>query len=240
MVDYSGTGGYTAFYSENWYLYEDHPAPYNFPRRPYRFYNNAYNGGAWIDDTATHSIPLLFPIIEPPCVGVTEVAVTTDSVGCVVASWDSLRWQEQWAVALVTDDGSFMILDTVSSCSWRYCGLPPNIPYVVSVRSRCTNLNSFSWSEWSTPVNIGIKQVPEGPSFSLAPNPTHGRVAVRMDGPVDGAHWELTDRFGRQLASYAVTSTSMELDVSGYPSGVYLLRLVSPLGVMTRSLILTH
>ena len=216
------------------HLCEDHEPPYNYPLRSSRLRID----GEWVDNGSSRYIPMLFPIIEPECKAMEEVRVTTDSAGCLVAEWDSVPYQEQWVVAF-SHQGT-TTFDTVDSCRWRHCGLPAGTPYNISVRSRCTNLNSYTWSPWSGGADIPDPMAvatPEGVHFTVAPNPARDHVTLGLP-PVSDSRMELYDATGRRWQSVALPpyAATARLDIAALPAGLYLLRLVTPQGVATRRL----
>ena len=177
---------------------------------------------------------MLYPIIEPKCEAVAEVRSEVDSMGCLVATWDSLPYQEQWVVAFYIDGSPSTIVDTVDSCRWQYCGLPAGANYQVSVRSRCTNLNSNSWSKWSSPINAGLEDAVADKTLHVSPNPTTGVVTLTLpEAARSGCSAELYNTDSRRMASYALptASSTATLDLSALPAGLYLLRIVTPKGI---------
>ncbi|MCR5444253.1 MAG: T9SS type A sorting domain-containing protein [Bacteroidales bacterium] len=218
---------------ERIHFYENHEPPYNFPPREII----VKIGDEWYRDTCYRSFPYMFPIIEPRCEAVEEVRVEWDSAGCLVATWDSLPYQEQWVVALNAGGGA-TLLDTVDSCRWHYCELPAGAQYELAVRSRCTNLKSYSWSPWHRPIdiNVGISQAAAEASFRVSPNPTEGRVKVMPGEGFAGGRLEVLSVEGRRLEVHNLTAGTT-LDLGGYAPGVYLLRLTTPLGTASRKVI---
>ena len=214
-------------------LGEYHDPPFHFPTLNIRVEKDK----VWEDYTLDRIIPILFPIVEPACEAVEEVRVETDSMGCIVATWDSLPRQEQWVVELQALGSTFTIIDTVDACHWRYCGLPDGASYSIKVRSRCTNLNSYSWSDWNNATGVGIAPVAADSPFRVSPNPTHGTVVLTLEQAAEGAELTLCDLGGRELRRERVSGTSYTLDVATLPAGVYFLKLTTPQGVATRRLL---
>ena len=70
--------------------------------------------------------------------------------------------------------------------------------------------------------NLAVEQAPS-PRFALYPNPTNNIVYIRWDTDEDFT-LELLNEQGRTLL---VTQSPTSLDLSHYPSGVYLVRIVS-------------
>lgn len=222
--------GFSLLYTQL-FIWENHDPPYHFPKRPIRVKKEK----VWYEDSLTRSFPVVFPILEPKCEAVEEVAVVTDSAGCLVATWDSLPRQEQWVVAFNADGIPSTILDTVTACRWQYCGLPAGVSYQISVRSRCTNLRSYTWSAWNSPIDIGLKPAADIP-LRISPNPTTGVVKVNLpEAAARDSRLEVYGTDGRQRAAYDLmpSSTAFTLNLSKLPAGLYVLRLVTTEGVYT-------
>ena len=196
-------------------LYETHQPPYHFHPRPFRYYD--YESKEWEDLQNILSVPMLFPIIIPPCVGVDSVRTWVDSAGCLHAEWDSLRWQEQWVVALRADGLAQPLYDTVDSCRWSYCGLDSGAAYNVSVQSRCWNPGDrHTWSPFSHRTGtLGIAAQPAAPALHLSPNPAKDRVRVGCS--VEIQTLSVVDAMGRTL----ITQRKPLIDIRHLPAGVY-------------------
>ncbi|MBP5541113.1 MAG: T9SS type A sorting domain-containing protein [Bacteroidales bacterium] len=123
--------------------------------------------------------------------------------------------------------------------------LQPDVIYQAWVRKAChyttAGYDTIVWSDWSQPatfrIGVGISDVEGDAAFTLAPNPTHGTVVLTLAETAEGAELTLCDLGGRELRRVQVTGTTLSLDVSALPSGVYLLKLTTPQGVAIRRLL---
>lgn len=200
------------------YLTEFHDPPLHFPLRMIRhFFDDTKE---WGDVFYTKNIPMLFPIIIPPCVGVDSVRVEVDSAGCLHAEWDSLRWQEQWVVELRANGMEQPLFDTVDSCRWSYCGLDSGAAYSVSVQSRCWNPGErHTWSSFSHRTGtLGIAAqpiAPATPALRLSPNPAKDRVRVECTAEIQTL--SVVDAMGRTL----VTQREPTIVIRRLPAGIY-------------------
>ena len=194
-------------------------------------------GGEWVNYTLDYCFPLIFPIIELPCETVGHVTVETDSTGCLVATWDSLPYQEQWVVAMNADGFPSTVLDTVDACRWRFCGLPAGSQYQISVRSRCTQLRYYTWSEWSNDFEIGIDQPQDGGQLQITPNPTAGRVVVALS-----PYEPITEAYVVTLTGirHRVPVSGNSIDLADFPSGILFLQLVTPRHIYTQKVVKTR
>lgn len=86
-----------------------------------------------------------------------------------------------------------------------------------------------------TAVNTGVSEyVAENFYVKVYPNPTASSVTVEMDrgGEASPLLCRLFDLSGRELRNFQVYDDTFVVDVSEYPSGIYLLRLQSPDGML--------
>ena len=109
-----------------------------------------------------------------------------------------------------------------------------------------SNYDTLITSEWLTPrrviFNASTMEVSSAieASFSLAPNPAHGRTEVTLAAPAAaGTTVELHDLAGRLLRTLrpAAGATTLDLDLTGLPPAAYFLRLSSPAGTSVRRLL---
>ena len=219
------------------FLYENHEPPYHFGPRRYRIYIDTDTLKGWQDMLSERSIPMLFPIVEPKCGCVDTVRLEADSAGCLVAEWDTLPRQRQWAVELRRNGQSLGAPDTVDTCRWQRCGLQPGAGYTVAVRSRCTNLGTYSWSPWrasgaeQVPEPVGIDPEATLRGLTLTPNPTRGGATLRLPQPLPSdARLVLRDAQGRLLHSLTLPAGSARAAVptEGLAPGVYMLTVSTP------------
>ena len=71
------------------------------------------------------------------------------------------------------------------------------------------------------------------PSAMLQPNPARDVVSVQGEGD----HLEVRDAQGRLRLEQAFPGAGVQLDVSDWPAGMYIVRLLGPSGVQTARLI---
>lgn len=76
-----------------------------------------------------------------------------------------------------------------------------------------------------TGEDTGVKHY-EAQSAFIYPNPTHEKLMIEMNGSMTAEHISVLDLLGRVLLSENVSGRKIiEINVSKYPSGVYLLRM---------------
>jgi hypothetical protein len=88
----------------------------------------------------------------------------------------------------------------------------------------------FRYALLSSTVPVQVDSVvsiagDEGGGITIFPNPAVSEVTVKLTDPSNvGGLLEVYDQLGRQLAVVRITSLVLELDVSGWASGVYYIR----------------
>jgi hypothetical protein len=233
-----------------YHLNENHEPPYNFPQRAFKLRTLDNEMREYVSN---RFIPMLFPIIEPPCPEVDSVRVMVDSTGCLVAEWDSLPYQEQWVVHY--EGPGMSITDTVNRCQWRY-NVIDTTSYTIYVRSRCTNLRSYSWSGWSisgtsptdttaidTTAAIPTSHLsPLTSHLTIRPNPASDEVTLLSSFGITAV--EAYNAAGTLVFSsrdsgsfHRLSDHALSLDLSSWPRGSYLLRIHTPAGTTTKKLL---
>ena len=215
-------------------IYETHTEPLHFEKLLYR----SYHDSIWYEDSVDNYVPEVFLIINPKCNYVDSMTVTTDGNGCAYVWWDNVPQQSQWQVNITGWNLDYT--ETVDTNYWHYCGLIPNYTYEIKIRSRCTNLYSYSWSEWSPAVQTGhytpqSLESPQDVDVTIVPNPATDAVTVSADATL--LTLELRDLLGRTVLTQQPSANSTTVDVSTLPAGTYILRLHTPQGVATKKLV---
>ena len=210
-------------------IIEWHGAPYNFHSN-YKVKVNE----EWTDLRESIAVPILFVIQKLPCDAVDTVTVEVGADGCLTADWERVALQSAWTVMLTLPDGSTVVQPTDTN-HWQYCGLAPNQRYTVQVRSRCDDLNGYSWSDWSDGFSYEPPQGVDAPgsvAFALSPNPASGTVGVEC-AAAEGT-LEVVDMQGRTVLT--APATQRTLDLRPLAAGSYIVRLTTPDGTATRHL----
>lgn len=82
------------------------------------------------------------------------------------------------------------------------------------------------------PATVDAERGPDGIALSVFPNPTTGRLVVSLDDARD-VHVEVVDALGRRVRIAAGTGRQA-LDLGGLPVGLYLVRVTTEAGTVTR------
>ena len=195
----------------------------------------------------------IFPIVQLRCTAPKRLHETGRGRGEFSIEWDAHDDAVGWQVAIAPlwasiEDGEIIDLD--SATSYAFTGLDPTQNYIYSVRKTChyatSSYDTLVTSEWFPPrrviFNASTMEVSSAieASFSLAPNPAHGRAEVTLAAPAaTGTTVELHDLAGRLLRTLrpAAGATTLDLDLQGLPPAAYFLRLSSPAGTSVRRLL---
>ena len=209
-------------------MYEWHSAPYNF-NATYRLKID----NVWREKRFSTYVPIIFVIQKLPCEPVDSVSVVLGSDGCLTVDWEQPALQSSWTVRLTLPDGSEITQPTDTN-HWEYCGLATNQRYTIHVRSRCDDINGYSWSDWGSGFSVGNAGITatEGPAFELNPNPASGTVTVSCEA-MEGT-LEVVDMQGRVVLT--APATQHTLDISRLAAGSYFVRLTTQDGSAVRHL----
>jgi len=98
--------------------------------------------------------------------------------------------------------------------------------HVIYLRSAKINKDSLSLTSPKVKESAVIKETLDNREIQIYPNPTRG--LIRVDIPLsenDLARISLYDMQGRLLMDMKSAGTSTEVDLSGQPAGIYLMRI---------------
>ena len=131
--------------------------------------------------------------------------------------------------------------------------LSDSVCYSVMLRKQCryctSNYDTIVYGNWLSPLSIGSCNfpdttgggegiaLPDGEEFLLYPNPVHGSVQVVLPPSAVGGRLLLCDLSGREMVGLDIRNTKVEIDVSSFPAGAYLVKLSTPRGVSVRRLL---
>lgn len=187
-------------------------------------------------------------------------ALTVDSVSKTEVEFhltDYLPEHHDWDVALVAetdtlDESQAIILhDTLS---YTFTQLDSGTVYTLYARTRCGD-NDFS--DWITvmfttlmdtvPVDttsnqdddsVSVAQFQLDKAIIVYPNPTRNYVDVSLGEDVNISFIEIYDVFGRRLWYAEVRENRKRIDLSGWSSGMYLMRITTNQGAVTKRFVI--
>lgn len=201
-----------------------------------------------------------FPILELPCPAPKRVSMRYDSLRQETFSWypgaDTTLFQlafydEEGSLVFETDtltDTTFTLTDSMlNAYGFTESGLMS-----VRLRKGCSYMKSpyhtVAWSEYSPLRRFyhtfhveGITISDESPSaqFHLMPNPARRSVVLECSNNAGNTPVTLKvcDMAGHEILVHKFQDTHLELDISAWPRGVYLLSLSSTAGVTVQKLV---
>ncbi len=199
----------------------------------------------------------VFPILQLPCPAPSMPEVVSNQPGSVLFRWPQGDSAANYEVSLFVANGdstlfstglitdtSFLLTDSLMSSLGLSLG-----NYVVRYRKECLFENgSYStsvWSEWSDPRSFryaspsaGIDGIEGENGVLLQPNPANNSVLLTSEVALTGIEvYTIDGAFYKRMpaAGYAV-----DIDVSAWPSGTYLLHVGTTDGNLTRRLVVNH
>ena len=159
--------------------------------------------------------------------------------GNVRVSWEQGQWVSGWEVSYGptgTLPGEGTVLQTAAP-SVMLGGITMDTDYVVYVRSLCT-VRDTVWSEWCDGVPFSLRpqgiEAVEATGVALQPNPASGAVLLTAEADLMGV--EVYTAAGAPFLRLPATGRSMHLDTTAWPTGTYLLVIVTGQGTVTRRL----
>ena len=179
-------------------------------------------------------------------------AIVIDSVSKTEMSFhitDYFTEYHNWDVALVAendtlDESQAIILhDTLS---YTFTQLDSGSVYTIYVRTRCSDNDFSDWistvfvtpADTTQPVNpddtVGVVHYLSERMIVLYPNPADQYVEVRADDDVTILYVEVYDLLGNRILQTAPQENPARVRVSELASGLYLLRVTTEQGVVTK------
>ena len=204
-----------------------------------------------------------FPIIKLRCTGIDEknFPVELQAVGSqgAIVTWRFIEEGTVFDVRLFNSGGDFDTIITTTDTTITFSNLPLGGQYNVQVRKQCRyqthDYDTIIYSQWTSAVTFGsdpnhggggggdtvnINMV-ENVDFGLSPNPAHSQVEVRWLQPQEEAGTlTIYDMSGRKVQQINIPtgSQALVLNVENYQTGAYILKTVTPYGVLSRKLII--
>ena len=194
----------------------------------------------------------LFPIIDTTGMGLSPNTVPCGVVEDlqVVSMWGNnvkMEWAEgdntiDWQIAYghADADPEGYAVATVTTASYTMRNLDRGVMYAARVRARCHGNENYS--EWSDTVQFvlaggGAPEVIDSVADRhtyLVPNPAGESVTVVSSFEL--RHVSVDDMSGQQVFDKECTGHAVALDVSGWPSGIYIVVISNQQGTTVRKL----
>ena len=212
-------------------------------------FNNEQAGGIWklrvVDNTGARNGQLLSWTLELATSEVAPAAPTALTAPTYNDHLVALRWTDnacnetlQTIERSVGGPGSFLPLTTVAPNAISYVDLTtgPSTRYCYRVRAETASQQSAFTSEVCVTTSaLGLAADSFGDQLTVAPNPSAGEFAVRLEGaPAGLTRLAVVDALGRTVHAASLTAGATglahTLDLRQQAEGVYLLRLTLPDG----------
>lgn len=206
-----------------------------------------------------------FPIIGFRCGPISQYWIDTCTAAGAVVRWRNVEEGTLFNVRLVGDDGSDTTYTTADT-SISLTGLDESVRYNVMLRKQChyatSNYDTTVHGEWLSYLSFqngvvvhetdttsigggGNDSIGGGTgilqswvdTFTLTPNPSCKTVHVVLPAETMGGQLSICDMAGRCLTEFEIREQKMEMDVSMFPMGVYLVKIATPLGTVTKKLL---
>lgn len=220
--------------------------PHPMPNNPSYYYTNIQCVAApteWhkLSPFVDYGLAFVFPILSSECDGPREFTMEDIGYGIVKLDWDRAGLQRRWEVSYGpagTPPGMGTVQETTIPSALIRTAEPGN--YVAYVRSMCCARDT-SWSDWGDSISVvvtssaGLPQTALADNIVLTPNPASGRVDVTSG--VELFRIEAYDDKGCLTETCNVSGHKATLDVSFWTSGTYLLRITTPMGTVTKKLL---
>ena len=192
---------------------------------------------------ATHGMTLVFPILATDC---QSPALRVENVNNRHARlhWEAGRFAQKWEVSYGpagTPPGGGTVAQTLFT-QHAMPNLDPEAEYVAYVRSYCAGHDTL-WSDWGDGITFRLADVAgldpaDGIALEATPNPAAKAAHVAASAPL--LRLEAFNSAGVRMADLQASGMEADLDVSGWPSGVYLLRVHTAIGSAQRPLVVLH
>ena len=191
----------------------------------------------------THGMTLVFPILATDC---QSPALRVENVNNRHARlhWEAGRFAQKWEVSYGpagTPPGGGTVAQTLFT-QHAMPNLDPEAEYVAYVRSYCAGHDTL-WSDWGDGITFRLADVAgldpaDGIALEATPNPAAKSAHVAASAPL--LRLEAFSSAGVRMADLQASGMEADLDVSGWPSGVYLLRVHTAIGSAQRPLVVLH
>lgn len=166
---------------------------------------------------------------NPGCNLPTALTVTNTNATTANLSWPAVSGATGYQYANTTSPAPPASGTLVTTTSATINGLTTGTVYYAHVRTRCGTNTFSSWRTTQyTKATTSIAATSGGSDFTLIalPNPAGDVLKVQVDGISTNhtALLSLTDVSGRVLRQVIATGKETLLDLTGIPTGIYLLR----------------
>ena len=183
----------------------------------------------------TYGAEKTFITTEETCAAPTNVTASNITNTTAEISWtqqgDVTSWDVNYRVAGATSWYSA----TTTTNPYMLSGLTESTTYEVQVIAHCTNGVTSDPSATITLTTVGINDY-ELNNVVVYPNPTTGMIQIQnSESRIENV--EVYDAYGKMLNAVTVNDNATSLDLSGYASGTYFVKIMTENGVVTKRVV---
>jgi len=168
------------------------------------------------------------------CLLPTDLQVTNITDQSATATWTAGGTETSWQVAYKLVSATNWTTVTVDTNSHTMTGLQSGSHYHVRVKAICSS--GESW--FTTPIPFATVVIDENELskyVTLYPNPTQYLIDLKIDrGFLGATECRIYDMYGRLMRVLSIEEEITTIDVSHFASGVYLVRLTTEQGQISK------
>ena len=168
------------------------------------------------------------------CLLPTDLQVTNITDRSATATWTAGGTETSWQVAYKLVSATNWTTVTVDTNSHTMTGLQSGSHYHVRVKAICSS--GESW--FTTPIPFATVVIDENELskyVTLYPNPTQYLIDLKIDrGFLGATECRIYDMYGRLMRVLSIEEEITTIDVSHFASGVYLVRLTTEQGQISK------
>ena len=203
----------------------------------YRAYATTPVGTVYGDTMSFCTLPDDTP---EPCDVPTNVAVYETQDESISISWDAGADVSSWTVRYRPQNSTSWSYSTANTNSIVLTGLTNMTVYEIQVQADCGDGNTSDWSNTVTGYTLtpAVSEYLDG-QVTLYPNPAQEVVNVQctMNNVQLDGELHLFDVYGKLLQIVPITSETTQINVSGLADGMYFVRVMTDLGVLTKTFV---
>ena len=172
---------------------------------------------------------------QETCAAPTNVTASNITNNTADISWTQQGDVTNWDVNYRVAGASSWYSATTTTNPYTLTGLSESTTYEVQVIAHCTNGVTSDPSATITLTTVGINDY-ELNNVVVYPNPTTGMIQIQnSESRIQDV--EVYDAYGKLLNAVKVNDNATSLDLSGYASGTYFVKIMTENGVVTKRVV---
>ena len=170
----------------------------------------------------------------PPCVTPTNLTVTDSTESTITVKWTRGNAETQWKVTYYV--GAASTMDVADDTTYTITGLSRNTTVRVCVKAYCPpNESGQICIETATAYLEGIQDITLSDGVKLYPNPAIDNLTIEMESKFNTI--EITNVLGQSIYRANVTDNQTSIDIVGYSTGMYYVKLQGDNGMVTKKFV---